>query len=136
MLAQKLPVQVIEQGGIEARIYRVQQGYRVEVSGIGTQFFWHPGIFRTECELWDWLFPQFYALVDDGIVLGGEWMMLEGDFDGNGIYQDWFICQTARSWQGYDPLTNCCYTARTWQALQAKIDEKQSETLFPSLTQI
>jgi hypothetical protein len=31
-------VQVIEHGGIEARIYQVQQGYRVEVSGLDTEF--------------------------------------------------------------------------------------------------
>ncbi|HEY9796415.1 MAG TPA: hypothetical protein V6D30_12305 [Leptolyngbyaceae cyanobacterium] len=40
MLVQKPSVQVIEHGGIEARIYQVQQGYRVEVSGLDTEFYW------------------------------------------------------------------------------------------------
>ena len=117
------PNQTFEREGIEIRIYRVPKGYRVEVSGIGTQFYWHPGIFGDRQELWHWLSPQLEALVEDGIALSGEWMMLEGDFDGNGFYREWFICETAQNWQGYDPFTNCCYTASTWQALKEKIDQ-------------
>ena len=54
MLPQKKsPVQVIEHAGVEVHIYRVQQGYRVEVSGPETEFYWHPGIFQSKQELWD-----------------------------------------------------------------------------------
>ena len=124
------PVQVSEYDGYEVRIYQVRDGYRVEINGIGTQFYWHPGIFRRQEELWEWLRIQLNALVDDGIALGEEWMMLEGDFDGNGLYRGWFIQQTRQHWQGYDPLTNCCYTAPTWQTLQAKIERVESGCRF------
>jgi hypothetical protein len=63
MLAQSA-IQVIEHGGVEARIYQVQQGYRVEVSGNETDFYWHPGIFTSRQELWQWLRPQLQALSD------------------------------------------------------------------------
>jgi hypothetical protein len=129
MLVQKPSVQVIEHGGIEARIYQVQQGYRVEVSSLDTEFYWHPGIFGSKQELWDWLRPQLYALIDNGLVLGGEWMMLEGDFDGNERYGDWFVNQTAQRWEGYDPLTNRCHTAPTLRALKEKIDRIELERL-------
>ncbi|MGB7439744.1 MAG: hypothetical protein WA919_01635 [Coleofasciculaceae cyanobacterium] len=46
MLTQKSPVQVIEHAGVEVGIYRVQQGYRVAVSGTETEFYWHPCIFQ------------------------------------------------------------------------------------------
>ena len=97
---QKSSIELIEYGSIEARIYRVQKGYRVEVSGTETEFYWHPGIFPSLQVLRDWLIPQLEALVNDGLALGGEWMMLEGDFDGNELYRDWFICETAQEWQG------------------------------------
>jgi hypothetical protein len=126
MPAKKSPIEVIEQGGIEVRIYPVQQGYRVEISGTETEFYWHPGIFQSLQVLWDWLQPQLYALSDLGLVLSGEWMTLEGDFDGNEIYRDWFICQ-GQSWQGYDPLTNCCYTAPSLMVLKQKIDQTEIE---------
>ncbi|MGF1480213.1 MAG: hypothetical protein ACFB4I_12095 [Cyanophyceae cyanobacterium] len=118
-------IQAIEYQSIEVRIYQVLAGYRVEMSGLGTQFYWHPGIFAQFEELWEWLLPQLEAFARDGLPLGGEWMMLEGDFDDNGFYCDWFICKT-QAWQGYDPLTNCCHTASTWQALKQKIDEIQA----------
>jgi hypothetical protein len=125
MLAQKSPIQVIDRAGIEARIYRVQQGYRVEVNGTETEFYWHPGIFRNLQELFVWLTLQLEKL-EDGLPLGGDWLMLEGDFDGNEIYRDWFISE-APNWQGYDPLTNCCHTAPTLKALKAKIDRIENE---------
>jgi len=62
-------------------------------------------------------------------VLGGEWMMLEGDFDGNERYGDWFVNQTVQRWEGYDPLTNRCHTAPTLRALKEKIDLIESERL-------
>jgi hypothetical protein len=77
----------------KARIYSVQQGYRVEVSGIETELYWHPGIFHNQQELWDGLRPQLEALIDSGLALGGGWMALEGDFGGNELYRDWLICQ-------------------------------------------
>lgn len=129
-MSSQSPVQIVERQGVEICIYRVLKGYRVEVSGIGTQFYWHPGIFPELPALWDWLVPQLEAFVEDGVALGGEWMMLEGDFDGNGFYRDWFVCKTAQSWQGYDPVTNCCYTAPTWQALREKIEKVKKSRLF------
>jgi hypothetical protein len=122
MLAQSA-IQVIEHGGVEARIYQVQQGYRVEVSGTETDFYWHPGIFRSQQELWDWLRPQLENLIDHGLALGGEWMTLEGDFDGNELYCNWFICQKHDTWEGYDPLTNRCHKAQSLAELKAKIDQ-------------
>ena len=127
MLAQKSAIQVIEQDGIEARIYSVQQGYRVEVSGTETEFYWHPGIFHNQQELWDWLRPQLEALINSGLALGGEWMALEGDFDGNELYRDWLICQKQELWESYDPLSNHCHTARSLVALKAKIDRIELE---------
>lgn len=123
MLAQKSAIQIVEHGGVEARIYQVQQGYRVEVSGTETDFYWHPGIFRSRQELWQWLRPQLEALIDNGLALSGEWMTLEGDFDGNELYRDWFICQKQETWEGYDPLTNRCHKAPSLTALKVKIDQ-------------
>lgn len=128
MLTQKAPVQVIEHGGIEVRTYQVIQGYRVEVSGTSTEFYWHPGIFRSKQELWDWLRPQLEVLIDTGLALSGEWMTLEGDFDDNQMYLHWFINKTAQEWQGYDPLTNRCHTAPSLKALKAKIDRISEES--------
>jgi len=125
MLAQSA-IQVIEHGGIEARIYQVEQGYRVEVSGTETDFYWHPGIFGSQQELWQWLRPQLEALIDNGLALSGEWMTLEGDFDGNELYRDWFICQKQETWEGYDPLTNRCHKAPSLAMLKVKIDQIES----------
>ncbi|NEP02415.1 MAG: hypothetical protein F6K58_27955 [Symploca sp. SIO2E9] len=127
MLPQKSQVQVISHAGTEARIYPVQQGYRVVVSGTETEFYWHPGIFQSKQELWDWLRPQLEVFIDSGLALGGEWMTLEGDFDDNQMYRKWFINKTAQEWQGYDPLTNRCHTAGSLKALKVKIDRVESE---------
>jgi hypothetical protein len=113
-------VQVIPLDDIEARIYRVEQGYRVEVSSCLSDY-WHPGVFWDLQQLVEWLYPELEKL-NAGFALGGDWMMLEGDFDGNGKYRDWFICQ-AQNWQGFDPMTNCCYSASSYIALMAKIDQ-------------
>ena len=125
MLAQKSAIKIVEHGGVEARIYQIEQGYRVEVNGTETDFYWHPGIFHSRQELWDWLRPQLEALIDSGLALSGEWMTLEGDFDGNELYRDWFICQKQPHWEGYDPLTNRCYTASSLAMLKVKIDQIQ-----------
>ncbi|MEQ8996885.1 MAG: hypothetical protein RID53_10330 [Coleofasciculus sp. B1-GNL1-01] len=118
--------QAISHDGIEVRIYPVEQGYRVVVSSILNEY-WHPGIFPSVQELWDWVQPQVEALAEDGLPLAREWMMLDSDFDGNGMYGDWFINQAARHWEGYDPLTNRCYTASTRIALTRKIDQIQAQ---------
>jgi hypothetical protein len=112
-------VRVITLDDIEARIYRVEQGYRIEVSSCLSDY-WHPGIFSDLQQLEEWLYPELEKL-NVGFALGGDWMMLEGDFDGNGKYRDWFVFQD-KNWQGYDPMTNCCYSAASFVALKAKID--------------
>jgi hypothetical protein len=117
-------IQVITLDNIEARIYRVQQGYRVEVSSSLSDY-WHRGVFWDFHTLEEWLKPELEKL-NDGFPLGGDWIMLEGDFDGNGMYRDWFICQE-KDWQGYDPLTNCCYSAPSLAALKVKIDQIENE---------
>jgi hypothetical protein len=117
-------IQVVSLEDIEARIFRVQQGYRVEVSTTLMDY-WHPGVFEDLHELEEWLRFELGRL-EAGFCLGGDWIILEGDFDGNGIYRDWFICQL-KNWQGYDPLTNCCYTAGTLAALKLKIDRVEEE---------
>lgn len=121
MLAKQLPVHVIESSGIEARIYQVQQGYRAEISGAETEFYWHPGIFEDFYQLQEWLNFELEKL-EAGFFLRGDWLMLEGDFDGNGMYKSWFIYQE-QDWQGFDPLTNRCYKASSWKALKARIDQ-------------
>ena len=68
MLAQRTPVQVISHAGTEASIYQVQHGYRVSISGTETEFYWHPGIFQSVQELWQWLRPQLEVLIDTGLV--------------------------------------------------------------------
>jgi hypothetical protein len=120
-------IQVISLNDIEARIFRVQQGYRVEVSSTLTDY-WHRGVFQDFEQLQDWLKFELEKL-EAGFSLGSDWLMFEGDFDGNGIYQDWFICE-AQDWQGYDPLTNRCYKASTFKALKAKIDQIEDERNF------
>lgn len=115
----KNTVRIININDIEARIYRVEQGYRVEVSSCLSDY-WHPGVFGDLQQLEEWLEPELEKL-NAGFALGGDWMMLEGDFDGNGRYRDWFICQS-QQWQGYDPMTNCCYSSPSLVALMAKID--------------
>lgn len=117
-------IQVVSLDDIEARIFRVQQGYRVEVSTTLMDY-WHPGVFEDLQHLEEWLKFELEKL-EAGFSLGGDWIMLEGDFDGNGIYRDWFICQ-GKDWQAYDPLTNCCYTAGTLAALKLKIDRVEEE---------
>ncbi len=112
-------VRVITLDDIEARIYRVEQGYRIEVSSCLSDY-WHPGIFSDLQQLEEWLYPELEKL-NVGFALGGDWMMFEGDFDGNGKYRDWFVYQS-QNWQGYDPMTNCCYSAPSLVALKAKID--------------
>jgi hypothetical protein len=119
-------IKVIPLDDIEARIYRVQLGYRVEVSSTLTDY-WHPGIFPDLNELLEWLKPELEEL-NAGFALGGEWMMLESDFDGNGIYRDWFICE-AQQWQGYDPFTNRCHVAPSFSSLRKKIDQIEAERL-------
>lgn len=117
-------IQVITLDGIEARIYQVQQGYRVEVSTIMVDY-WHRGVFWDIHQLEEWLKFELEKL-QAGFCLGGDWMMLEGDFDGNGIYRGWFIDEE-QDWQGYDPMTNRCYTSPTLKALKLKIDRIQDE---------
>lgn len=117
-------IQVITLDSIEARLYQVQQGYRVEVSTTLVDY-WHTGVFRDLHQLEEWLKFELEKL-EAGFCLGGDWLLLEGDFDGNGLYREWFICQE-KDWQGYDPLTNCCYTASSKAALKAKIDQIQAE---------
>jgi hypothetical protein len=117
-------IQVISLDDIEARIFQVPQGYRVEVTATLDDY-WHPGIFRDLHQLEEWLQFELEKL-DGGFSLGGDWMRLEGDFDGNGIYRDWFICEE-KDWQGYDPLTNRCYIAPSLTALKAKIDQIELE---------
>jgi hypothetical protein len=119
-------IKVITLDDIEARIYRVQQGYRVEVSST-LHDYWHPGIFWDFQHLEEWLKAELEKL-NHGFSLNSDWIMLEGDFDGNGIYRDWFICQE-QDWQGYDPLTNHCHTAPSVQKLQEKIDRIEDERL-------
>ncbi|GAB4174359.1 MAG: hypothetical protein Fur006_04210 [Coleofasciculaceae cyanobacterium] len=117
-------VRVITLDDIEARIYQVEQGYRVEVSSCLSDY-WHPGVFWDLQQLEIWLEPEL-EILNAGFSLGGDWMMLEGDFDGNGRYRDWFICQ-AQQWQGYDPMTNRCYSAASLVALMAKIDRIEAD---------
>ena len=117
-------VRVITLDDIEARICQVEQGYRVEVSSCLSDY-WHPGVFWDLQQLEEWLEPEL-EILDAGFSLGGDWMMLEGDFDGNGRYRDWFICQ-AQQWQGYDPMTNRCYSAASLAALMAKIDRIEAD---------
>jgi hypothetical protein len=120
-------IKVIIFDDIEARIYRVQNGYRVEVSTTLVDY-WHPGVFRDLHHLEEWLKFELEKL-EAGFCLGGDWLMLEGDFDGNGIYRDWFICEE-KNWQGYDPLTNRCYSASSSLALKAKIDRIENERCY------
>ena len=120
------PIELITLDDIEARIYRVQQGYRVEVYSTLSDY-WHPGIFGDFQQLEEWLKAELEKL-NDGFPLSGDWMMFEGDFDGNGTHRDWFICQ-AQNWQGYDPLTNHCHTAPSLKQLQEKIDRIEDERL-------
>lgn len=120
------PIELITLDDIEARIYPVKQGYRVEVYSTLSDY-WHPGIFGDFQQLEEWLKAELEKL-NDGFPLGGDWMMLEGDFDGNGVYRDWFICQ-AQDWQGYDPLTNHCHTAPSLKHLKEKIDRIKDERL-------
>jgi hypothetical protein len=117
-------IQVITLDDIEARIYRVPLGYRIEISTTLVDY-WHPGVFRDIQQLEEWLKFELEKL-EAGFSLGGDWIMLEGDFDGNGIYRDWFICE-AQNWQGYDHLTNCCHTAPSLAALKSKIDRIEAE---------
>jgi hypothetical protein len=117
-------LQVITLDGIEARIFPVQQGYRVEISTTLLDY-WHPGIFPDLHELEEWLKFELEKL-EASFALSNDWMMMEGDFDGNGLYRNWFICQD-KGWQGYDPLTNRCYSAATRSALKAKIDSIEAE---------
>jgi hypothetical protein len=58
-----------------------------------------------------------------GLALSGEWMTLEGVFDGDELYCHWFICQKQLHWEGYDPLTNRCHTGPSLAALKVKIDQ-------------
>lgn len=124
-------IQVITQDDIEARIYRVQLGYRVEISTTLVDY-WHPGVFRDMPQLEEWLKFELEKL-EAGFSLGGDWIMLEGDFDGNGIYRDWFICE-GQNWQGYDYLTNCCHTAPSLVALKSKIDRIEAERSHQNLS--
>ncbi len=87
--------------------------------------YWHPSIFPDLHQLEEWLKFELEKL-EAGFFLGGDWIMLEGDFDGNGLYRDWFICE-ARHWQGYDPLTNRCHTALSLKELKEKIDRIENE---------
>jgi hypothetical protein len=125
-------VQVINFDDIEARIFQVQQGYRVEVSSTLNDY-WHPGIFPNFQQLEEWLQSQL-AILSAGFSLGGDWLMLESDFDTNEIYRGWFIDKSVKNWQGYDPLTNRCYSASTRKALTAKInqieDKRQSHPML------
>jgi hypothetical protein len=120
-------IQVISLDGIEARIFHVTQGYRVEVSSTLNDY-WHPGIFPDFQQLEEWLQSQL-AMLSAGFPLSGDWLMLESDFDTNEIYRGWFIDKAAQNWQGYDPLTNCCYSASTRKALKAKINQIEDERL-------
>lgn len=122
MIAEKSPIHVIESSGIEARIYQIQYGYRAEINGTETEFYWHPGIFQDFYQLKEWLKFELEKL-EAGFFLRGDWLMLEGDFDGNSMYKNWFICHQQQNWQGFDPLTNRCYTASSWKALKEKIDQ-------------
>ncbi|HBB30613.1 MAG TPA: hypothetical protein DC064_01855 [Cyanobacteria bacterium UBA9273] len=126
MLAQISSIQVIERSGIEACIYQVEQGYRVQIQATESEFYWHPGIFWSLEELLAWLNLEL-ATLEASLPLGGEWMMLEGDFEDNEIYRGWFIYKTKREWQGYDPLTNCCYTAPYLKGLKGKINRIEEE---------
>ncbi|NEQ25205.1 MAG: hypothetical protein F6K28_40245, partial [Microcoleus sp. SIO2G3] len=47
-------IQVISLDDIEARIFQVPQGYRVEVTTTLDDY-WHPGIFRDLHQLQEWL---------------------------------------------------------------------------------
>ena len=120
MLIDKSPAKIIEQNGITARIYRLQQGYRVEVNQNHAEnpLYWHPQVFNDERELSDWLKPQLEALIDNGVSLSGRWMKSEI----SQLYQDWFIRETVDSWEGYDPMTNRCHRASTLEELHEEID--------------
>lgn len=115
MLIDKSPVQVISYSDLEARIYNLQLGYRVEVSDTVGKLYWHPGLFKNKQELCDWLRLQLEALVGDSASLSSEW--LEGE-----LYRDWFISKTSDGWQGYDPMTNRRYCALTLAGITEKID--------------
>lgn len=125
MFAKKSPIQVIEHSGIEARIYQVQQGYRVELDGTDTELYWHVGVFADFQQVNAWLKFELEKL-DAGLLLGSDWLMLEGDFSGNRFYRDWFICK-GLDWQAYDPLTNRCYIASSLKELKGKIDRIEDE---------
>lgn len=121
---QRDPIQSIESDAIAASIYPVQQGYRVVINS--PEFYWHPGIFPSLPQLREWLTHQFRTL-ELGLPLGGDWLMLEGDFDSNEIYRGWFVYDARCSWRGYDPFTNRCYRAATLKQLKAKIDQIEFE---------
>ncbi|HEY9632255.1 MAG TPA: hypothetical protein V6D14_02550 [Coleofasciculaceae cyanobacterium] len=117
-------IHLITLDDIEARIFQVQQGYRIEISSTLVDY-WHPGVFPDLLQLEEWLNFELEKL-QAGFSLSSEWMMFEGDFDGNGIYRDWFIFE-AQHWQGYDPLTNRCYTSSSLKELKMKIDRIEDE---------
>lgn len=127
MQASKDPIQVIEYSNIEASIFPVEEGYRAVIRS--PDFFWHPGVFSDLQLLWEWLRLQVETRAR-GLPLGGDWLMLEGDFDSNEIYQDWFIYDAGKRWEGYDPLTNRCYCASRLQELKRKIDQVERKRAF------
>lgn len=115
MLIDKSPIQIITYSDLEARIYHLQLGYRVEVSDTLGKLYWHPGLFKNKQELCDWIKLQLEALVDNSAFFSDEW--LEG-----GLYRDWFIRKTSDGWQGYDPMTNRRHFALTLAEIREKID--------------
>ncbi len=117
--------EVIKFENVEVRIFKVEQGYRVELSSTLSDY-WHRGVFWDFEQLLEWLTPQLEKLAD-GYALGGDWLMLESDFDGNEMYRGWFIYDAPRGWEGYDPLTNCCYGAMHRKELKQKIDRVEEE---------
>ncbi|MEC4989659.1 MAG: hypothetical protein SAJ37_13095 [Oscillatoria sp. PMC 1068.18] len=118
------PIKVIERDSIEAQIFQVAQGFRVVINS--PNFYWHPGIFWSLIELEKWLDWQLEKL-EASLPLGEDWLMLEGDFDSNELYRGWFIYDSRKVWQGYDPLTNCCYTRSSILELKKKIDGLETE---------
>ncbi|MEC4893659.1 MAG: hypothetical protein SAL07_14795 [Oscillatoria sp. PMC 1051.18] len=118
------PIKVVEKDSIEAQIFQVPQGYRVVINS--PNFYWHPGIFWSLTLLEEWLILQLERL-EASLPLGGDWLMLEGDFDSNEFYRGWFIYDGGQVWQGYDPLTNRCYTGSNLRELKNKIDRLEAE---------
>lgn len=115
----------------QLRLYKVYEGFRVEIVDSCQKLHWHPGIFPDIEVAIQWSIDSIRRdLIEQiGLFYAGGFLDLDPD-DCSYFYRGWFICDWwVDGTEAYDPLTNRCYLTDSLEDAMQRIDRIEYDRL-------